>query len=79
MRSSKEDRKVARILVKDFNSWKSCPPYWRIRVAETETYNYAIYCEWRSDYADWTLQWFSDVHEAKCFVLRHLGINLFNN
>ena len=79
MKTFKESRRIARILVKNFNSWKSCPPYWRIRVAETGTYSYASYCEWRSDYADWTLKWFNDVQEAKMFVLKHLGINLFNN
>lgn len=79
MRSCKEDRRIARILVNNFGSWRSCPPYWKIRVAQSDNYAYAGYCEQRFDYADWTLQWFNDSREAKKFVLRHIGINLFDN
>lgn len=79
MRSHKEDRRISRILVNNFNYWKNCPPYWRIRVAENDDYTYVICCEWRSDYVDQTLKWFDDSREAKSFVLMNIGINLFNN
>ena len=79
MCSCKEDRRIARILVKDFNYWRNCPSYRKIRVAQNDSYMYASPCEQRFDYADQTLEWFDNSKEAKRFVLKHIGINLFDN
>lgn len=77
-------RKIARILVRDYGRYQNDSylrhGYAQIRVAERNDGSaYASVTEFRTDYLDNTLAWFSSQADAEMFIVRQLGLPALEN